>query len=154
VQAASGRDDEWAQAHIPGSGSSILLELADPARPSASCCPRRLGGGALRHLGSPMCGVPARRGRAALAGRRRFIGRHCAGSAAVRRAGRRCCRSSALYKAPCAPASDDQDERRARPLLLAQCDSAPAMPQAAARPWRQRRPLRRRSGSVASMSRD
>ena len=38
VQAASGRD-EWAQAHIPGSGFVDLLELADPARPGASMLP-------------------------------------------------------------------------------------------------------------------
>src|SRR3954462_15203263 len=38
VQAASGRD-EWAQAHIPGSGFVDLLELADAARPSAHMLP-------------------------------------------------------------------------------------------------------------------
>src|SRR3954463_15530271 len=38
VQAVSGRD-EWAQAHIPGSGFVDLLELADSARPSANMLP-------------------------------------------------------------------------------------------------------------------
>src|SRR5919204_4123373 len=38
LQVASGRD-EWAQAHIPGSGFVDLLKLADPARPSAFMLP-------------------------------------------------------------------------------------------------------------------
>src|SRR4051812_38415448 len=45
LQAESGRD-EWARAHIPGSGFVDLLQLADAARPSANMLPP--GGAVLR----------------------------------------------------------------------------------------------------------